>query len=351
MSGNRRRPLVVAVTGATGFVGGHAMATLVRAGHEVRVLVRDLDRLDEVVRSFGHDRPTAVVGDMGDSVAVRALLDGCDAVLHTASVVTLDRNRGAEMLEQNARGFETVTAGALELGVGRIVYTSSTSSLFRPGAGPLRADMAVSDSNQAYTRSKAACERRARDLQAAGAPLSIVYPSGILGPAAGSALGEASVQMARFIAAGVMPTRWASLSIVDVRDLADILVALLTRPDPPARVMCGGHVLTMEDLAVALRDLTGRRFPVLPTPPAVLRATGSAVDLLGRVLPMPAAMSHEAMALITTWAGTVDDQLAGLGVQLRPVDETLGDALAAWLEQGAVRPAHVGAGRTRIGRS
>ncbi len=332
----------VLVTGATGFVGGHTAAALARQGHEVVALVRDPGRLTAVATSLDVPLPDHVVGDMGDPDAVGRALDDVDAVVHCAAVVSLDRRDEDRMLAANLAGLRTVVAGAVEAGVGRVLYTSSTSALFRPGAGPLTVAFPVSPATAGYGRAKAACETEVRRLQARGAPVVTTYPSGILGPAAGAALGETANAMARFVGAGVMPTRGAALSFIDVRDLARVHVALLDAGNPPPRVMCGGHLVGLEQLGAMLRELTGRRFPVAPVPPAALRASGRLADAVRRVVPVGGPLTAEAMALVTGWAGTVDS-VADLGVALRDPLETLEVSLRAWLDAGLVRRRQLGA--------
>jgi deazaflavin-dependent oxidoreductase (nitroreductase family) len=332
----------VMLTGATGFVGGHTMAALIRSGHDVTALVRDEQRLRDVATALDVAMPDHVVGDMADGDAVRAALDGADSAIHCAAIVSIDQRRADEMVQRNLEGTRSVLRSALDAGCRQVVHTSSTSALFRPGVGRLSVDMPVTTSTVAYGRSKAACETEARRLQGEGAPLAIVYPSGILGPPAASAFGETAEQMARFVAAGIMPTRRASLSIIDVRDLAALNVALVESGVGAERVMCGGHLLDMEALAEILRGLTGRRFPVPPVPPAALRAAGLAVDAVGRAVPLHSPVGRESMTLVTRWAGTDDSMLERLGVRLRDPRDTMAVSLAAWLDAGMVSSRQAG---------
>lgn len=332
----------VLVTGATGLVGGHTAHRLLAEGHEVTALVRDRGRLDAAMASLDAPVPDVVVGDMTDRAAVAAAMDGADAVVHCAAVVSLDRRNEAQMLAANPAGLRAVVDAALDRGVERIVHTSSTSALFRPGAGTLTGDHPVTDADQGYGRSKAECEHAARRYQADGAPLTITYPAGILGPPVASAFGETAEGMAKFVAGGVMPTRRGSISWIDVRDLAAVNAALIDVEAPPARVMCGGHVVTMAHLADMLRTLTGRRFPIPPMPPAALRGAGRLVDAIRRFVPFDSAMTAEGMGILTHWAGTDDAELDGLGVSLRPPIESLADSLPAWLDAGMLTARQVG---------
>jgi len=332
----------VMVTGATGFVGGHTAAALLAAGHDVTALVRSRGRLDDAMSTLEGGVPDVVVGDMTDADSVAAALDGADAVVHCAAVVSLDRRNDALMSSMNPIGLRNVVGQAAQRGLDPIVYTSSTSALFEVGAGVLTERSEVTSTRHPYGRSKGLCERIAREYQTDGAPVVITYPSGILGPAAGSALGETSVSMAGFVAAGVMPTRGAALSFIDVRDLANAYVAVMEAGHGPRRVMCGGTLVTMEELAVLLREITGRRFGIAPVPPSMLRGVGRMLDALGSVVPFQTPMTEEAMTLVTQWVGTNDRTFRELGVHRRDGRETLTDSMRAWKNAGLIKEHHLG---------
>ena len=331
----------ILVTGATGFVGAHTAIAAQRAGHKLRLLARDASRADRVVAAFGLEPVEVVAGDITDYAAANRAVAGCDAVLHAAGAVTLDRRHAAAALRTNEVGARNVLGAAADHGVGRIVHVSSTSAL-EPSGSPLGVDAPVS-SGGGYAASKAAAERIARELQTEGAPVHITYPAGVIGPAAGPSLGETSISMARFVAGGALPTSGASLSLVDVRDLAQVHVLLLEADAPPARVMCGGTLLTMNDLGVLLRELTGRRFPGLPLPPRFWRVLGRAMDGVTSLVPVRSAITEEAMTLVTTWPGTDDNAETELGMKYRPIRDSFAASLAAWVDAGLLTARQAGA--------
>jgi dihydroflavonol-4-reductase len=333
----------VMVTGATGFVGAHSTTALLDAGHEVRLLVRDPARIDAALRPLGVDeRPDFVAGDMLDAGAVREAVAGCDAVLHCAAVVALDRRRAADVLDTNPRGVRTVVEVALEAGVDPVVHFSSTSALFRPGLDRLHTDLPPAQVANAYGRSKAVAETWVRERQAEGAPIAVTYPAGVVGPPAGPAFGEWADGIVTHLRLGLSPVRGAAVSIIDVRDLGSIHAALLEPGRGPRRFLCGGHFLTMTQLGECYRELTGRRFPVVPVPGGALRATGRVVDLALRVLPVDSVITGEAMAVLTQWVPTDDRGLDELGVRLRPVEETLADAICGLHAAGRLTDRQVG---------
>jgi nucleoside-diphosphate-sugar epimerase len=330
----------ILVTGGTGFVGGHTAVAAQRAGHEIRLLVRDAAKAERVAGAVGLDAAEVVIGDVTDVAAVKEAVQGCDAVLHAAGAVSLDPRQAASALRTNEEGARNVLGAAVDHGVTRVVHVSSTSALRSSGA-PLAIDAPVATGG-GYAASKAAAERIARELQAQQAPVHITYPSGVIGPAAGPSLGETSTSMARFVASGVLPTPGASLSLIDVRDLAQVHVRLLAGESPPARVMCGGACLTMRELGALLRASTGRRFPVLPLPPGAWRLLGRVLDRVTAMVPVRTPISEEAMTLVTTWSGT-EDNAPALGIDYRPIGDSLAESIASWVDAGLLTARQAGA--------
>lgn len=330
----------VLVTGATGFVGAHSARALQEAGHRLRLLVRDPGKLDRIAAATGFVADEVARGDITDADAVGRALQGCRGVLHAAGAVSLRRADANQVLRVNETAARVVLGGAAADGMDRIVHVSSTSALAVDPTRPLASGAPLTDAT-GYAGSKAAAEAVARELRAAGAPVHLTHPAGVLGPAAGEALGETSTSMAAFVAGGVMPTRRAALSLIDVRDLAQVHARLFDPGGWPDDVMCGGHRLSLPELGAVLRELTGRRFPTAPLPPSALRGTGRLLDHLARMLPIDPTMTEEAMTLVTRWPGTADD-VAALGVVLRPLAETLEAALRAWLAAGLITPRQAG---------
>jgi len=111
---------IVAITGATGFAGRHAVAELLARGHRLRALVRNPDKAGLP------DAVDMVTGDLADGAALARLVDGAHAVLHLAGALTaLDRDGYFRVNEQGTRA---LAEAALAARIGRFVHVSSLAA-------------------------------------------------------------------------------------------------------------------------------------------------------------------------------------------------------------------------------
>ncbi|HVW80557.1 MAG TPA: SDR family NAD(P)-dependent oxidoreductase [Mycobacteriales bacterium] len=338
----------VLVTGGTGFVGAHAVAALLAAGHDVRLLVRRPQRMATTLGAIGVDTAAldVVVGDMVDAEAVRRAVQGTDAVIHAAAVVAaLDRRHAEAALDVNVTGTRTVLDAAIEAGCDPVVHVSSIAAVFTPTGERLTADLPpIVTAANPYTRSKAIAEDLARQRQASGHPVVIVYPGGVCGPQVGELCGEAAAGFASILRLGFLALTDGGINVIDVRDLAAVLVAVLERGRGPRRYMAGGTLVTLPSLVEMFRRATGRRIPAMRTPGAVYRGLGTALDGVRRVIPFDSVFTAEAMQLLTRAMDTDDSAVHDdLGVSYRAASQTVEDTLRALYAAGRLSAKQVGA--------
>jgi nucleoside-diphosphate-sugar epimerase len=322
----------VLVTGGTGFVGSHTVAALAAEGHELRLLVRRPERIAPALHPLGlTDRVDHVVGDVTDADSIRNALAGCDAVVHAAAVFSLDTRAAAETARTNLRGTENVLRTAAEHGCDPIGYVSTTLALLRKNA-TVTADSPVSAAPGAYTESKSASERVARGLQDDGAPVVCVYPGGVYGPH-DPHLSD-NMQRLRDVLRGLYPM-WPAGGIhaVDVRDVARVSAAVMRPGGGPRRFVVPGSFLDGRTFYRTLRALTGRRLPMLTAPSAALLPLAWLTARAQRFVPFHLPADHEAL-VANSYATRFDDSATRtlLGIEPRPLEETLSDAVS-WLRQ------------------
>jgi nucleoside-diphosphate-sugar epimerase len=271
------------VTGSGGFLGSHVVQGLLGEGAAVRALARSAN----VPRWLAACGAELVVGDMTRSEVQAAACEGCDIVVHAASLVTEVAVPDSEYFRVNAEASEALARTAARRGVKRFVYVSSTS-VHRPNSGrPLDETTAV-DPEDAYGRSKAEAERRLAAVAAAtGLALVIVRPSRIYGPRDAS-LGRVfrAIDRRRFWMVGPCD---AEVDFVYVTDVVAALCRAATRA-AGVYLVGGPERVTLERFFIEIAAALGRGLPRfrLPLRGAMLAAAviARAYTAVGREPPV-----------------------------------------------------------------
>lgn len=306
----------VLVTGGTGYLGAAIVRAIERRGHEPVVFARRASR----ARWPGR----AIDGDVTDRTALVAAARGCDAMCHSAALVTLWRRDASEFDRVNVGGIEHAIDAARDAGLRRLVYTSSF--LARPPAGQ-SAPLSAND----YQRTKVLGEAVARRAQAAGIPLVVMYPGVVYGP---GTLTEGNL-LGRLLAdhlAGRLPgligaDRIWSYAWVD--HVADAHVAALEHPSPAAAYELGGeNVPQMRPFEIAKR-IAGRGLPRrVPywLASAIGRLELGRARLTGR---LPQLTPGTVEIFRHDWPVASADAQRDLGFQLMPLEQGVSATLAA----------------------
>jgi dihydroflavonol-4-reductase len=324
--------LKILLTGATGLVGAHTAMELMRAGHDLCLLVRDPQLAAGYFRARGWEPWRLVTADMRDRDAVRAALSGCDAVFHAAAMVSVDPRKADALYRTNLESMDAVIGTAFACGVPNIVYVSSVGALFNPRERHLDERSPLGVAREAYARSKRDCEACARRLQARGAPIQITYPCGVFGPD-DPRLNESSRGLMALLR--VVPRTSSGIQFVDARDLAVAHRRLLETPpngDPEeARYVVAGPFHTWPQFRALLERVTERRIFSPVVPGVLLRAFGRVLDLVRVLYPVTYPISAASTAVVTQWSVADSSHIARrFGIGFRPGEETIADTVR-WL--------------------
>jgi nucleoside-diphosphate-sugar epimerase len=167
--------VLVAVSGAAGFLGLHLARALRARGDSVRSL--DLVPLDESLLEAGVEE---VRGDVRDAASARRLVAGADVVLHAAAALPIQGGAGT-IRSVNVDGTATVLAEALEAGVRRAVFISSTAVYGVPERHPIHEPDPLIGVGP-YGGSKIEAEAVCRAFGARGLQVVVLRPKTFLGP-------------------------------------------------------------------------------------------------------------------------------------------------------------------------
>ena len=313
------------VTGANGFIGRHLVSALVGRDYAVTCPVRDPSKAISLTEMGA----TVVTGDVTDRESMRETMQGSDAVFHLAGMYKLGRSHWHRMLAVNVDGARNTLELAAELGVPRIVHTS-TVGVFGNTRGQIVDEsyrVEKEEMGSEYERTKWAAHYEVGvSLQRKGYPIIIVQPGGVTGA------GDKSPHMAlidTFLQrTPVMFGAKSGLTLAHVGDIAEghVLAAEKGRTGE-SYILCG-PALTYRQLFQMCENITGipaARIWVPGWMAAAMSGVVGAIESLGMRMPL-SAEGLASLADYTFWA-TADKAGRELGFSVRPVEEVLSEVL------------------------
>ena len=341
---------IVAVTGASGFIGSHCCAALLEAGYHVRAVVRNPDDKEKTAHlsSLGgaDGKLTLHKGDLGEEGSYDDALKGADAVLHTAAVVELRvvSDPETQVVKPSVDGVKNVLASAEKSGsIQRFVHTSSILSAFKWDE-PLDKKFSEADWNtvstvangDAYGYGKAKAEEIVLKHRSAKFDSVAILPGVSIGPCLTQAHTKSSAILVEHFIQGSQQPEY-NVHLVDVRDVARAHVVALSVAllDGDSRRFVATSDINM--LVSELEPHLRRLFPDLkmdanPMPNAPIRAL-IRMPLLWRLM-MTAFIRN-----IVTQRYTFDNSKSKKQLELvyRPLDETLQDTVKSMVDSGFVK--------------
>ncbi|MBX9930770.1 MAG: NAD(P)H-binding protein [Methylobacterium sp.] len=257
---------LIALTGATGFIGRHLLKTLSAKGFRVRVLLRRPIEVPEGASG-------AVVGDLTRPMNMAAALAGVDAVVHSAGLAhAMSGAPEDDYRSSNTDATRRLGEAAAKAKVRRFVFLSSIRAQTGPSAEGVVRETDTPAPTDAYGRSKLEAERALSEIGIDWVALRpvLVYGEGVKG----------NMAALLKLAATPYPLPLASIrgrrSLVSLDGLSDAVAAVLTTSAPLARplVVAEPDPLTLPEMITALRLGYGRQAGLLPCPEAALRLAG-----------------------------------------------------------------------------
>lgn len=319
------------VTGASGHIGNVLVRKLIKRGEKVRVLVlpgeccASLDGLD--VERFE--------GDVLDVDSLRESMCGVRGIFHLAGVISIMPGTDELVRRVNIEGTKNILRVAREMKVGRLVYTSSIHAIKRVDDGIIDETLPYDPENPygEYDRAKAEATLEVTKAAQAGLEAVIICPTGVIGPYdfRGSLMGSLIHDAAK-----KKPTLYVdgAYDFVDVRDVADGLIAAMEKGRPGESYILSGQKISVRYLLETIHEITGERFFKMKVPFDL--ATFAALFTpayynLAKATPRFTPYSLEVLrsnANISHLKATHE-----LGYQPRPLYESIRDAVKWFLEK------------------
>jgi len=282
---NRR----ILVTGADGFIGSHLAEALVRAGHTVRAFVLYnsfnshgwLDQSPPEVRA-GME---VIAGDVRDPHGVRKAVHGCEVVMHLAALIAIPYSYHSPdaYVDTNIRGTLNVLQAARELGVARVVHTSTSEVYGTARSVPIDEDHPL-QAQSPYSATKIGADQLALSFcRSFGLPVVIVRPFNTYGPrqSARAVISAVIIQLL----AGRRPVHLGALHPTrDFNFIKDTVRGFIAAAKSDASL---GEVVNIgSNFEISIRDTAGMIAEIIGTElqieadPERLRPAASEVDRL-----------------------------------------------------------------------
>jgi dihydroflavonol-4-reductase len=255
---------MILVTGATGHIGNALVRKLLSRGEKVRALIMK----EEDTSSIRDLRLECVEGDVLDPASLQPALAGVDTVYHLAGIISIMPGKNPFVWKINVEGTRNVIEAARRAGIRRLLYTSSIHAVKRAPHGVVIDESLGFDPNNSYgeyDRSKAAASLEVQRAALEDLDAVIVCPTGVIGPYdfRGSEMGEVIRGAAE---AHTMFYVEGAYDFVDVRDVADGMIAAAEHGRRGESYILGGDKISMRYMLETVRKVTGKDFNSIKIP-------------------------------------------------------------------------------------
>jgi farnesol dehydrogenase len=320
----------VLITGATGYLGRALVSAFQASGHSTVAFSRHASASGVPGETFD--------GDVRDAAALARAARKCDALCHSAALVSVWRKRREDFDEVNVGGLQNALDVARTTGIGRVVYTSSFLALPPSGAS------APGRWND-YQRTKVLGDELASRAVADGAPMIRLYPGVIYGPGAlteGNLIGTMVSDHLRGKLPGIVGADcvW---SYAWVDDVARAHVAAVERGRPGGRYRLGGENHRQMRVFELVRELTGRALP-RRLPAWIAVGIGALEEVRAGLTGRPPLLTAGTVKILTQdW--TMDSSLAvnELGYDIKPLEDGIARVVAQAVRADDDQPGRRGA--------
>jgi UDP-glucose 4-epimerase len=256
---------LIALTGATGFIGQYLLGELSKRGYRIRVLLRRPHVLPINCSS-------AVIGDLAKPINMMAALSGVDTVIHSAALTpTMSGVPENDFRLLNTAATAALAQAAQRAGVRRFIFMSSVRAQSGVTAEAMLTEDLEPKPTDAYGRSKLAAEEELAklDLDWAALRLALVYGPGVKGNMA------RLVELARSPYPLPLSGLQAKRSLLSLDNLVSAIECVLSLPGSLRRplIVAEPQPLTVPQMIAAMRRGLGRRPLLFPIPAPIVKST------------------------------------------------------------------------------
>jgi dihydroflavonol-4-reductase len=327
----------VAITGASGLLGGNLAIALCQRGDTVVATRRGTSRVAHL-DAFPIDWQSA---DLDDVAGLTRAFAACEIVFHVAAMVSVRRRATPALVAANVDGTRNVIAAVRAAGVRRLVHTSTVGALGlsedgKPSGEGARWNFADHGMDDGYVTTKFQAQNLVEEAVADGLDAVIVNPTYMLGPYdAKPSSGKLIVELVKGKVPAVTP---GFNNFVDVRDVARGMLRVADQGRTGERYILGGEDMSYEAAFKRIAAVAGVKPPTRRMPRWAARCVGWAGDLqesLSGTEPLLNSVTVR-YGYCDTFRFTSAKAERELGYTAGPMEPAVADALAWFRAAGMV---------------
>ena len=313
---------MILVTGATGFLGSELVRQLLQQGKPLRALKRESSVIPAIL-----SENTSIdwrEGDILDYYALKEAMEGITDVYHCAAMISFRKADKKKLLKVNVEGTAHLVNICLENNVRKLVHASSVTAIGQNKNGdPSTEDdhWQFNKTQSNYSISKYESEMEVFRGIAEGLNAVIVNPSIIIGKNAGN---EGSGQLFETVRKGLKFYPGGSCGLVDVEDVAKIMIQLMESDIQTDRFIINSENMTYRDLFTSIARGYGLTPPGIKLNPWILRTAFLASSIAKAVIGKEYGITKEILnSAFKTPKYSNRKITKALNIRFRPIGESI----------------------------
>ncbi len=328
----------ILITGGTGFLGSYIIKELIEKGYTVRAIRRNSSRLPSYISREILDKVEWVEGDVLDPISLEDAMQGIDAIIHAAAVVSFSAKDRKQMYQINVDGTANMINIAIENNISRFVHISSVAALGRTAnGGHVNEEKKWEESkvNTHYAKSKYKAEVEVWRGFGEGLNGVILNPATILG------YGDWSAGSSAIFKKVYDEFKWYTQGIngfVDVEDVARATVLLMETTITEQRFIVNGDNWPFRQLMDTMAENFGVKKPSKQATPLLLNMAWRMEKIKSFFTNDHPVLTKESARVAQSKTHFENDKLlnALAGFSFTPLANTIRNACSKYLAQGKV---------------
>lgn len=324
---------MILVTGGTGFLGAYIIKALIEKGYPVRAIRRSAN-LPAFISSEILNKAEWVEGDVLDVVSLQNAMQGVNAVIHSAAVVSFLRKERKNMFRVNVDGTANVVNMALENNVKRLIHISSVAALGRTAhGGHVNEEKKWEESkvNTHYGKSKYKAELEVWRGMGEGLDAVILNPSTVLG------YGDWNSGSCAIFRNIYREFKWYTTGIngfVDVEDVVKVVLFMMESRITEERFIVNGATWSFKKLQETIADHFHKKRPFREANSFLLGLAWRMEKLQFLLNGKKPLLTKESARVAVSKTWFENDKLLSVlpGFSFTPLEETIQKACKQYLE-------------------